>query len=235
MPPVSNGSGGSPAAPCQPIHAPSASRITGSRAVTRPPGLGRHSGSPTRPPTRATDGRPFAISNHRLEGGDQAAGTRAPLRLADRTLDPVDRQPAGDYDEVVIADCLVRIIVFPGRGACLAVRRRGGLIQGTSSFRHRRHLTNPIRLLLTRLSCEHRVTSRQCPAPGALPGWRRRGVWFRPGRGGGGGSSASSRLVLVQENTGTRAAATSSVLDEHFHVAQPRLDQVLREHGKASP
>ena len=54
---VSNGSGASPGDPGQPIQAPPAARITGSRAVTRPPGLARHSGWPSGPSVRSTGSR----------------------------------------------------------------------------------------------------------------------------------------------------------------------------------
>ena len=46
-----------PASPDQPIHAPPASRITGSSAVTRPPGLRCHSVRPSGPSTRSTGSR----------------------------------------------------------------------------------------------------------------------------------------------------------------------------------
>ena len=79
MPSASNGSGASPGAPDQPTQAPPASRITGSSAVTRPPGLGRHS------------------------------------VLAVRALDPVDRQPVGHHDEIVLGLPLCRHYVNHNR------------------------------------------------------------------------------------------------------------------------
>ncbi len=57
MPLVSNGSGASPGAPGQPIQAPPAALITGSSAVTRPPGLARHSGVRSGPSVRSTGSR----------------------------------------------------------------------------------------------------------------------------------------------------------------------------------
>jgi hypothetical protein len=59
MPSSSKGSGASPVSPAQPTQAPGCVRITDSMAVTRPPGLRRHSTSPSSVTTWST-GRRFA-------------------------------------------------------------------------------------------------------------------------------------------------------------------------------
>ena len=48
--------------PGQPIQTPSLARITGSMAVTSPPGDARHSGSPSAPVTRSTGSRLATIT-----------------------------------------------------------------------------------------------------------------------------------------------------------------------------
>ena len=54
---TSKGPGAGPASPDQPIHTPLALRMTGSSALTSPPGLGRHSASPSGPSVRSTGSR----------------------------------------------------------------------------------------------------------------------------------------------------------------------------------
>src|ERR1700722_5118804 len=58
-----NGPGAGPASPDQPIHTPPDSRITGSSALTSPPGLGRHSTSPSGPSVRSTGSRLATTTN----------------------------------------------------------------------------------------------------------------------------------------------------------------------------
>src|ERR1700712_4254358 len=58
MPSFSQGSEGSPATPAQPTHAPPLARITGSSAVTRPPGDERQLSEPSSATTLST-GRRF--------------------------------------------------------------------------------------------------------------------------------------------------------------------------------
>src|ERR1700722_14780358 len=60
-----NGPGAGPASPDQPIHTPPDSRITGSSALTSPPGLGRHSASPSGPSVRSTGSRLATTTNRR--------------------------------------------------------------------------------------------------------------------------------------------------------------------------
>ena len=57
MPSVSNGSTSSSAVPDQPIQAPSFDRMTGSSAVTRPPGEGFQRAVPSCPISRSTGSR----------------------------------------------------------------------------------------------------------------------------------------------------------------------------------
>jgi hypothetical protein len=58
-----NGPGAGPASPDQPIHTPPDSRMTGSSALTSPPGLGRHSASPSGPSVRSTGSRLATTTN----------------------------------------------------------------------------------------------------------------------------------------------------------------------------
>ena len=60
---ASKGPGAGPASPDQPIHTPPASRMTGSSALTSPPGLGRHSASPSGPSVRSTGSRLATTTN----------------------------------------------------------------------------------------------------------------------------------------------------------------------------
>jgi len=55
--------GAGPVSPDQPIHTPPASRMTGSSALTRPPGLGRQSASPSGPSVRSTGNRLATTTN----------------------------------------------------------------------------------------------------------------------------------------------------------------------------
>src|ERR687889_103982 len=57
IPPDSKGSGASPAEPDQPTHAPPRPATNGSSAVTSPPGLRCHLGSPSGPGTWSTGRR----------------------------------------------------------------------------------------------------------------------------------------------------------------------------------
>ena len=65
MPSYSNGSRPVSVPPGQPIQTPSLARITGSIAVTRPPGDARHSGSPSARVTRSTGSRLATITRSR--------------------------------------------------------------------------------------------------------------------------------------------------------------------------
>src|SRR5580704_4979549 len=58
-----NRPGAGPASPDQPIHTPPDSRMTGSSALTSPPGLGRHSASPSGPSVRSTGSRLATTTN----------------------------------------------------------------------------------------------------------------------------------------------------------------------------
>src|SRR5579872_4361056 len=55
--------GAGPASPDQPIHTPRASRMTGSSALTSPPGLGCQSVSPSGPSVRSTGSRLATTTN----------------------------------------------------------------------------------------------------------------------------------------------------------------------------
>src|ERR1700724_1016712 len=85
MPPGSgplavNGPGAGPASPDQPIHTPPDSRITGSSALTSPPGLGRHSASPSGPSVRSTGSRLATTTNRcRPVTAAPGAGPDGPL------------------------------------------------------------------------------------------------------------------------------------------------------------
>ena len=70
MPSYSNGSSPLSVPPGQPIQTPLLDRITGSIAVTRPPGDALHSGSPSAPVTRSTGSRLATIT--------RSAGTTSP-------------------------------------------------------------------------------------------------------------------------------------------------------------
>ena len=63
MPSASNGPSAGPAEPGHPIHTPFAARMTGSSAVTSPPGLRRHSLVPSGSSTRSTGSRLAATTN----------------------------------------------------------------------------------------------------------------------------------------------------------------------------
>src|SRR5260370_1945200 len=58
-----NRPGAGPASPDQPIHTPPDSRMTGSSALTSPPGLGRSSASPSGPSVRSTGSRLATTTN----------------------------------------------------------------------------------------------------------------------------------------------------------------------------
>src|SRR5579863_6432205 len=75
-PPTENAPGAGPASPVQPIHTPPDSRMTGSRALTSPPGLGRHSAAPSGPSVRSTGSRLDTTTNLCL--GDIASTLCAP-------------------------------------------------------------------------------------------------------------------------------------------------------------
>src|SRR5688572_13387121 len=66
VPSSSNGWGSSSAAPAQPIHAPWLFRITGSSAVTSPPGLRRQVTVPSLASTRSTGSRLATTTNELL-------------------------------------------------------------------------------------------------------------------------------------------------------------------------
>src|ERR1700722_1784346 len=66
-----NGPGAGPASPDQPIHTPPDSRMTGSSALTSPPGLGRHSASPPGPSLLSTGSR-LATTTNRCPDGSSA-------------------------------------------------------------------------------------------------------------------------------------------------------------------
>src|SRR5580658_895009 len=68
-----NGPGAGPASPDQPIHTPRDSRMTGSSALTSPPGLGRHSASPSGPSLRSTGSR-LATTTNRCPPSAQGGG-----------------------------------------------------------------------------------------------------------------------------------------------------------------
>src|SRR5580700_12031439 len=85
MPPTSKGFGAGPAEPGQPTQAPFAARMTGSSAVTRPPGLRRHSLSPSSgSSTRSTGSLLAATTNPYSPGGGHGSSvSAAPFLVAD--------------------------------------------------------------------------------------------------------------------------------------------------------
>src|SRR6202035_2698678 len=91
-----NGPGAGPASPDQPIHTPPDSRITGSSALTSPPGLGFHSASPSGPSVRSTGSRLATTTNRcrpvtaasgpaRSATADGSPGTSAVFLIGDIT------------------------------------------------------------------------------------------------------------------------------------------------------
>ena len=72
---ASNGSGAvPPGSPVQPTQAPSRPFMTGSIAVTRPPGLGRHSTCPSGGPVTLSTGRRLATTTRSWVWPEPAAG-----------------------------------------------------------------------------------------------------------------------------------------------------------------